>query len=492
MTGVELDATIRSLELEQRRVAAELAAATAVIEGRMTFLDDGHRSMKAYLKATLNCSSPEANRRRRRAQLLSSFPDIGDALATGRVGVEQVDTLARLRTHPTGGERFDEFAAKLTDHAEHLPFDDFDTVVKRFVKLSDPDGAEPTGDADTATVTAVNGTVFLRASGGDPLKAAEMIAVFEAFKQAEFDKDCESRRQRHGDDAHTHPLPRSSQQRAFAAMYEIFIAAASTPTDAQAPVPLVDIVLDQHTAAELLAAHGLTPPETNPFADTDHHNPDHHDTGDAAEDDAVAPAVGRSDLINRRCETSTGIVVDPHAALRAMIHGHIRRVVIDPAGVIIDLGRSRRLFVGKAREAAQLLAVTCSKNGCDIPAEFCDVDHLDPWNNGGPTDQANAGPLCGTHDREKHARGFTSRRAANGRIYQIRPDGTVVMPAGETTPEWADPDPPPPPPPEPDPPPSHLGLFDTVEWRYRENPCPTLAATGWTIHEIDVANLPRR
>lgn len=56
MPAAALDTHVRDLELQRRRLAAELAAATAVVEQRMQFLDDGHRSMSGYLKANLNCS----------------------------------------------------------------------------------------------------------------------------------------------------------------------------------------------------------------------------------------------------------------------------------------------------------------------------------------------------------------------------------------------------------------------------------------------------
>ena len=52
----ELDERVRGLELERRRVEAELALAAGEIDRRRSYLDDGHRSLKAYLRATCNYS----------------------------------------------------------------------------------------------------------------------------------------------------------------------------------------------------------------------------------------------------------------------------------------------------------------------------------------------------------------------------------------------------------------------------------------------------
>ena len=57
-------------------------------------------------------------------------------------------------------------------------------------------------------------------------------------------------------------------------------------------------------------------------------------------------------------------------------------------------------MTGKAREAAQLLAIRCEHRGCDVPAAFCDIDHIDEHTTrNGETNQANALPLCGVHNR---------------------------------------------------------------------------------------------
>ncbi len=65
-TNSDLDERIRTNELERRRLDAEHSALIAVAEHRRLFDDDGHRSMSAYRRATLNCSSGETSRLRAR------------------------------------------------------------------------------------------------------------------------------------------------------------------------------------------------------------------------------------------------------------------------------------------------------------------------------------------------------------------------------------------------------------------------------------------
>ena len=157
--------------------------------------------------------------------------------------------------------------------------------------------------------------------------------------------------------------------------------------------------------------------------------------------------VAAADLSNRRCETTTGTSVHPDVALRAAIAGRVRRAIVDADSVVIDLGRTQRLFTAKARAAAQLLVATCTHRGCGIPATLCDVDHRSEWaSDGGSTDQANTMPLCGSHDRWKHANHIRSRRSSSGRLFLIRPDGTTVLPVGAREPDWAEPPPTGPPP----------------------------------------------
>jgi hypothetical protein len=51
--------------------------------------------------------------------------------------------------------------------------------------------------------------------------------------------------------------------------------------------------------------------------------------------------------------------------LAAALTGHVRRVVFDVAGVVIDLGRRSRLFTGSSRDAVMLGDRWCLWPGCD-------------------------------------------------------------------------------------------------------------------------------
>lgn len=424
-SSAELDEIIAEAELARRSAETRLAAAAAVIASRGSFRDDGHRSMRSYLKGTLNCSGAQATRIRRRADLLNHHAAVGEALMAGHIGIDQVDRLAGAHAHPRAGGQFADFAPLLLDAAEQLEFDDFDTAVKHFINQADADGAFDTQrfheEHRTASVREADGIVSVFASGGDPQAAVEMARIFELAVQAEVERDFETRRADYGDDALAHPLPRNDAQRKFDALHQIFMSWATVPAGGTTPEPLVNIVIDHVSAGHLLAGHGLSD------------GPNLFDI----DDDVFATT--EADLTNRRCQTTTGSPVHADVALRAMITGRIRRAVVDAESVVIDFGRTKRLFTGRARDAAQLLVTSCTHRGCDVPATLCDVDHRLEWNRDhGRTDQANAMPLCGSHDRWKHANSIRSRRAANGRLYLIRPDGSTILPVGAREPAWAE------------------------------------------------------
>ena len=80
-----------------------------------------------------------------------------------------------------------------------------------------------------------------------------MQTIFERFCDAEFASDWAAVRERFGDAACAALMERTDAQRRFDAMYAIFVAAASTPADAQRPEPLANVIVDHKTLEEHLA-----------------------------------------------------------------------------------------------------------------------------------------------------------------------------------------------------------------------------------------------
>lgn len=440
-----LDDELRAAERERRAIESRLAAITAVAEQRMQFMADGHRSMSGYLKAHLNCSGVEANRLRRLAKLLNEHPGAGAAFGSGCISTSNMDLVARAWSTDRGHDEIAACVPLLLEHAERFSTKDFRVIVDRVVTNADVDGNDPGDDHDAnASVNADHEGLRASITGGTTQEAAEIKAVFDLAVEAEFMVDVAARRDEFGDAADQHPLPRTGAQRRFAAEHAIHMAYVSTPAGTQRPEPLVNILFSADAANDALVAHGLVVPgdvfgvnEVDPcIADA---GASDHRASDASDGALGTPAA--ADLATRRCETSTGVPIHPDAALKAMIRGRVRRVVLDSRSVVTDLGPSRRLFTGAARQAAQLIVLSCSHPGCDVAAEFCEVDHLQRHADGGPTDQHNAGPACRSHNVFKETAGLRSRRAVDGRVYLIRADGSVILPVGARTPRWAHEDP---------------------------------------------------
>ena len=127
----------------------------------------------------------------------------------------------------------------------------------------------------------------------------------------------------------------------------------------------------------------------------------------------------------RRCETVGGVQIDPADMLAAVLTGHVRRVVFDTGGVVIDLGRRSRLFTGGARDAVLLGDRWCMWPGCDLRSGRCQTDHSTPWAAEGPTRPDNGGIACARHNRWKQ-RGYHTRRDPQGHWHTHRPDGTEI------------------------------------------------------------------
>jgi hypothetical protein len=436
----DLDDRIRSLELQRRRIESELALVAGEIDRRRSYLDDGHRSLKAYLRATCSHSDAEAARIGRLSAAANCVPGLADALHQGRIGIPQANELAVTHSNQRVRDQLAQLAPMLLELGERLSFREFRTCVQRFVMLADLDGAHRDLDESIenrrARVVDLNGSLHLDAGGGDPLVNVELEAIFQYFCELEYDADVAARHAEYGDRADENPLPRTAAQRSYDAFVAIMrgaLANHQAGRPAPATEPLVNILTDHRTWAAILASAGLAPEATLAGEQVDPF------TGVASPDELLEELMVDPDgLASRRCETSTGQVLHPHTVLRAALAGHIRRAVLGADNLPINLGHKVRVFTGAARDAAKLLAVQCDHLGCGLPADLCQVDHSVEWHDDGPTDQDNAGIRCGHDNREKYRKRWRTRRDIHGRNHTIRADGTIMLPVGARPPVFPD------------------------------------------------------
>ena len=66
----------------------------------------------------------------------------------------------------------------------------------------------------------------------------------------------------------------------------------------------------------------------------------------------------------------------------------------------LDVGRTQRTATAAQRRAVAVRDGGCIIPGCAVPAEACQVHHLQEWADGGSTDLANLASLCWAHHRQ--------------------------------------------------------------------------------------------
>ena len=245
-------------------------------------------------------------------------------------------------------------------------------------------------------------------------QGARMNEIHQRYLQAEYEADWAEARAKFGDAATLADLGRNDAQRRADALERIFADAAGAPPGTTTPKIVHNIVW---TADTYLALAGLL------GADADRLDPhwSANPTDQARQRDLWC------DPDTYRCSTLDGVALDPVEQFFSSLVNHVRRVIINTKGVVIDLGRTARLFTGSARLAAQLQHPHCVWPGCDMPTTRCEVDHLHDYTKGGPTNPDNGAPLCGFHNRWKQ-KGFAVQRDPDTKRWRTyRPDGTVIQ-----------------------------------------------------------------
>ena len=392
----ELRGWLEGVEGLRRVVEAAAVAATGVVDRSNPFRAQGFLSTKTVVKHMCKLSGPEAHRRVQTARLHQVLPEWADAEADGRAGVAQSELIARVAANPRiPAVVLERDSPALLDDAISQSFDEFERRVRMWEALADPDG-----DRDRNERLHANRDVRVRPrpEGGwtitgnlAELAGCEFNEIFSWFIEAQWHTDFAEARRRLGDTATVADLTRTEPQRRADAFGAMAKAAASAAPGSRPPRTTVNVLIDDETFAAHLRGEPVDPRRYR-------------------------------DVVVR---TQTGRRLHPDDAVNAALIGHVRRVVYDGSGTIIDLGRRQRLFRGSSREAVMLLLITCVWIGCDRPVAWCDADHSVGWKAHGATVPRNGGGLCDCHNQLKE-QGFQVYRDDHGAWHVIDPDGNEI------------------------------------------------------------------
>ncbi|MBT2498234.1 DUF222 domain-containing protein [Agromyces sp. ISL-38] len=137
---------------------------------------------------------------------------------------------------------------------------------------------------------------------------------------------------------------------------------------------------------------------------------------------AVLVSVRASDLATGRGVAhadGTDIPISLRAAKHMICTGGTQTVVFDDHGRIIQLGSPERCFTPHQRRAITLRDGGCLIPGCSVPAAWCEIHHVIPDVDGGPTHPDNGVLLCWFHHRTIDTSGWGIRMLRG--VPHIRP-----------------------------------------------------------------------
>jgi hypothetical protein len=136
----------------------------------------------------------------------------------------------------------------------------------------------------------------------------------------------------------------------------------------------------------------------------------------------VVNAKGQAHLSPRR------EALHPLAVARIACDAQLTPLILDPSDVVVDLGRTQRLFSTQQRKLLAARDGGCRWPGCHRPPAHTDAHHVIAWHEGGHSDVTNALLLCRFHHRQVHEGGWRIRvddcdRGTNGAVTLTSPYG---------------------------------------------------------------------
>jgi hypothetical protein len=376
MFGPQLLERLAELLRESNRLAAEIARTVRECELTGAAEFDGLKTMATWLRGHGRLSSHAASELVHTGRALEHLPAVAAAFADGMVTAAQAAVIAQVarpaQLADAAAQDIDLSAVDeaLATVATEQPHDRLVTVVRHYRQALDPDGAEPDPTEGRRLSFAKHSDGTLGISGQlDAVGGEKLRAALEALVQAARPKgDTRTRGQQQAD--------------ALVQLADNALASGDLPI-CRTVKPHVVVTIDLEDLAD---------PARNPGAAT----------------------------------TGFGDTLSAARARWLACDATITRIVLDPDGLPLDVGRDKRVVPPHIRRAVELRDRHCVFAGCGAPTHWCDVHHLLEWIYGGETSLENSALLCERHHTKVH-HGFRVERPPDGRWRTYRPDGTQIL-----------------------------------------------------------------
>jgi hypothetical protein len=357
MVDGELADAVVELQRMRNQLDAVATSVTGVFDARMVWAPEGARSASAWMAWRCRVPKARASHEVSNARALRHMPVVEAAFSRGDIGADHVRILAHSREVNT--EKFAQHERELRDLACAHTYNRFTYVMRYWRYRADPDGEERAArmryeDRHAHCSETFNGARVLDAEF-DPVGGAIFATELERIVQEMFEADWAEAKERLGQTPSVPDLCRRPAQRRADAIVEMARRSAAMPADARPVRPLITVLTGEESLARI-------------------------------------------------CELSTGTVVTPGDVLPLLRDCDVERIVFDGPSRVIDVGARRRLFVGATRRAVEVRDRRCTHPSCDVMADKCEVDHIEPYESGGLTVQDNGRLRCAFHNRFRQRR----------------------------------------------------------------------------------------
>lgn len=359
LSETELATAAIEIQLERHRLAAVSARILDRWNSSKLWSVDGSRSAASCLARDTHCSKRSAQSELRRARTARHMPEAITAVMNSEMSADHLDLLAKAVT-PQRREQFAADQTLLVNLCRTLSFSDATKAVTYWCHRVDAD-RERESESGNETSTSGSGDVtgHLHASTTfnnnlaltgelDPIRGAIFTQELARLEHEIYLADT------------ANGITRTTSQRNAEALTQMAIRSASTPADAKKPRPLFTVLLGDDTFSHL-------------------------------------------------CELANNTVLPSAALGKWLAEADLETVLFDGPSTVISVSH-KRTFTGALRRAIEVRDRHCTHPSvCDIPADNCDVDHIVPASQNGPTSQFNGRMQCPTHNRNhaKHDHGAT-------------------------------------------------------------------------------------